>query len=189
MQRDLKRLLADSTIENAGIVFIGLGLALAFKANGMAAAAGLASQALLHWLNHSLFKSLLFFGAGAVLSTTAQRDIQGSRGPHHMMPQTMPIRRLPGVFNARDMPLPGDARPARLAVTLRDLPWDATYVSIAEVIWFAAEKLNHLQFLTIGKYLDLVSARRTDANGCAMALSTYLFVPATIGFPNGGGAA
>jgi formate hydrogenlyase subunit 3/multisubunit Na+/H+ antiporter MnhD subunit len=80
MQRDLKRLLADSTIENAGIVFIGLGLALAFKANGMAAAAGLASQALLHWLNHSLFKSLLFFGAGAVLSTTAQRDIQGLGG-------------------------------------------------------------------------------------------------------------
>ena len=188
MQRDLKRLLADSTIENAGIVFIGLGLALAFKANGMAAAAGLASQALLHWLNHSLFKSLLFFGAGAVLSTTAQRDIQGSRGPHHMMPQTMPIRRLPGVFHARDMPLPGDARPARLAVTLRDLPWDATYVSIAEVIWFAAEKLNHL---TIRKYLSLVFVALIALlpTVALWALSTRLFVSATIGSPNGGGAA
>jgi hydrogenase-4 component B len=79
MQRDLKRLLAYSTIENAGIVFIGLGLALAFKANGMAAAAALAfTAALLHAPNHSLFKSLLFFGAGAVLNTTGQRDIQVS---------------------------------------------------------------------------------------------------------------
>jgi hypothetical protein len=74
---------------------------------------------------------------------------------------SQPIRRVVGpvVFQARervDMPLPGDARPARLTVTLRDLPWDAIYVPIAEVIWFAAEKLNHLQFLTIRKYLSLV---------------------------------
>ena len=49
LQRDLKRLLAYSTVENVGIVFIGLGLALAFKANGMAAAAALAfTAALLH---------------------------------------------------------------------------------------------------------------------------------------------
>ena len=65
----------------------------------------------------------------------------------------------PVVFQARervDMPLPGDARPAGLTVTLRDLPWDAIYVPIAEVIWFAAEKLNH-SFLTIRKYLSLCS--------------------------------
>ena len=73
MQRDLKRLLAYSTIENAGIVFVGLGFALAFEANGMAAAAALAfTAALSHALNHSLFKSLLFFGAGAVLNTTGR---------------------------------------------------------------------------------------------------------------------
>lgn len=62
----------------------------------------------------------------------------------------------PVVFQARarvEMPLSGDARPAGLTVTLRDLPWDAIYVPIAEVIWFAAEKLNHL---TIRKYLSLV---------------------------------
>ena len=52
-----------------------------------------------------------------------------------------------------DMPLPRDARPARLTVSLRDLPWDAIYVPIAEVIWFATEKLNNL---TIRKYLSLV---------------------------------
>jgi formate hydrogenlyase subunit 3/multisubunit Na+/H+ antiporter MnhD subunit len=363
MQRDLKRLLAYSTIENIGIVFIGLGLALAFKANDMAAAAALAfTAALLHALNHSLFKSLLFFAAGAVLNATGERDIEKMGGLIHAMPQTaflvlggclaisalpplngfvsewlvfqaillspdlpqwglklmvpavgatlalgaalsaacfvraygvaflgrprspvaaaavetdicsraamgitlalclllglvpgiaidalapvaqqlvgqampaqtgiawlsivpvaesrssyngllvfafitvstllaieiihrfasralrrapawdcgypdpspatqytadsfaQPIRRVfgPVTFQAResvDMPLPGDVRPARLTVTLRDLAWDLIYVPIGAAVWVAAEKLNHLQFLTIRKYLSLV---------------------------------
>lgn len=89
MQRDIKRLLACSTIENVGIIFIGLGLALAFKTNGMTAAAALAfTAALLHVLNHSLFKSLLFFAAGAVLTATGQRDIEKLGGLIHRMPQT-----------------------------------------------------------------------------------------------------
>ena len=89
MQRDLKRLLAYSTIENIGIIFIGLGLALAFKANGMTAPAALAfTAALLHVFNHSLFKSLLFFGAGAVLTATGERDIEKLGGLIHPMPQT-----------------------------------------------------------------------------------------------------
>src|SRR5674476_991034 len=68
LQSDLKKLLAYSTVENVGIVFLGLGLALAFKANAMQAAAALAmTAALFHVLNHSIFKSLLFFGSGAVL--------------------------------------------------------------------------------------------------------------------------
>jgi formate hydrogenlyase subunit 3/multisubunit Na+/H+ antiporter MnhD subunit len=89
MQRDLKRLLAYSTVENVGIIFVGLGLALAFKANGMTAAAALAfTAALLHVLNHSLFKSLLFFGAGAVLGSTGARDIEKLGGLIHRMPWT-----------------------------------------------------------------------------------------------------
>ena len=365
MQSDLKRLLAYSTIENIGIVFIGLGLALAFKANAMPAAAALAlTAALLHAFNHSLFKSLLFFGAGAVLTATAERDIEKLGGLIHTMPQTaflvlggclaisalpplngfvsewlifqaaltspdlpqwglklmvpaigamlalgaalsaacfvrafgitflgrprrsfanpvtetdgysrvsmgvllslcllvgilpglvidamapvtralvgqsmpvqsriawlsivpiaesrssyngllvfafitmstllaieiihrfasravrrspawdcgypdpspatqytadsfaQPIRRVfgPSVFCARedvDMPAPGDARPARLTVTLRDLVWETIFAPLRSAIWFAAEKLNHLQFLTIRQYLSLVFA-------------------------------
>jgi len=89
MQRDVKRLLAYSTIENIGIVFIGLGLALAFKANAMLAAAALAfTAALLHVFNHSLFKSLLFFGAGSVLDATGERDIEKLGGLIRTMPQT-----------------------------------------------------------------------------------------------------
>src|SRR5205807_2146393 len=89
MQHDLKRLLAYHTVENIGIIFIGLGLALAFKAHGMAVAAALALTAgLLHVFNHSVFKSLLFFGAGAVLTATGERDMERLGGLIHRMPQT-----------------------------------------------------------------------------------------------------
>jgi formate hydrogenlyase subunit 3/multisubunit Na+/H+ antiporter MnhD subunit len=89
MQHDLKRLLAYHTVENIGIIFIGLGLALAFKAHGMALAAALAVTAgLLHVFNHTLFKSLLFFGAGAVLAATGERNMEHLGGLIHRMPQT-----------------------------------------------------------------------------------------------------
>ena len=89
MQHDLKRLLAYHTVENIGIIFIGLGLALAFKSQGMLFAAALAlTAALLHVFNHSLFKSLLFFGAGAVLTATGERDMEHLGGLIHRMPQT-----------------------------------------------------------------------------------------------------
>jgi hydrogenase-4 component B len=89
MQHDLKRLLAYHTVENIGIIFIGLGLALAFEANGMAWAAALAmTAALFHVFNHSIFKSLLFFGAGAVLNATGTRDMEHLGGLIHPMPRT-----------------------------------------------------------------------------------------------------
>jgi formate hydrogenlyase subunit 3/multisubunit Na+/H+ antiporter MnhD subunit len=89
MQHDLKRLLAYSTVENVGIIFIGLGLALAFRAYDMPAVAALAlTAALFHVFNHSLFKSLLFFGAGAVLTATGERNMERLGGLIHRMPQT-----------------------------------------------------------------------------------------------------
>ena len=89
MQHDLKRLLAYHTVENIGIIYIGLGLALAFQANGMATGAALAlTAALFHVLNHSLFKGLLFFGSGAVLSATGERDMEHLGGLIHRMPVT-----------------------------------------------------------------------------------------------------
>ncbi len=89
MQHDLKRLLAYHTVENIGIIYIGLGLTLAFQANGMGWAAALAlTAALFHVLNHSLFKSLLFFAAGAVLKTTGERDMEHLGGLIHRMPYT-----------------------------------------------------------------------------------------------------
>jgi formate hydrogenlyase subunit 3/multisubunit Na+/H+ antiporter MnhD subunit len=89
MEKDIKRLLAYSTIENVGIIFVSLGLALAFKASTMPAAAALAmTAALFHVLNHSIFKSLLFFGSGAVLTATGERDMEHLGGLIGGMPLT-----------------------------------------------------------------------------------------------------
>ena len=89
MEHDLKRLLAYHTVENIGIIFIGLGLALAFSANGLDTAAALAlTAALFHVFNHSVFKSLLFFGSGAVLTATGERDMEHLGGLIHRMPKT-----------------------------------------------------------------------------------------------------
>jgi formate hydrogenlyase subunit 3/multisubunit Na+/H+ antiporter MnhD subunit len=89
MERDLKRALAYSTIENIGVIFAALGLAMAFRANGMTAAAALAfTAALFHIFNHMAFKSLLFMGAGAVLAATGLRDLDRLGGLVHRMPVT-----------------------------------------------------------------------------------------------------
>jgi hydrogenase-4 component B len=89
MEHDLKRLLAYHTVENIGIIFIGLGLALAFGANQLPAAAALGlTAALFHVLNHAVFKSLLFFGTGAVLAATGERDMDRLGGLIHRMPKT-----------------------------------------------------------------------------------------------------
>ena len=89
MEHDLKRLLAYHTVENIGIIVIGLGLALAFRANELNALAALAlTAALFHVLNHALFKSLLFLGSGAVLTATGERDMEQMGGLIHRMPTT-----------------------------------------------------------------------------------------------------
>ncbi len=89
MEHDLKRLLAYHTVENIGIVFIGLGLALAFRAAAMPIAAALAFiAAIFHVFNHSLFKSLLFLGSGAILNASGERDMEHLGGLIHRMPVT-----------------------------------------------------------------------------------------------------
>jgi formate hydrogenlyase subunit 3/multisubunit Na+/H+ antiporter MnhD subunit len=89
LQTDLKRALAYSTIENIGFIFVGLGLTLAFHADHFEAAAILAfTAALFHVFNHSVFKSLLFFGSGAVLTATGERNMEHLGGLIHRMPYT-----------------------------------------------------------------------------------------------------
>ncbi len=88
-QRDLKRLLAYSSVENVGVITVGLGvglLGITYRIPAMAVL-GLAG-ALLHVVNHALFKSLLFLGAGAVLHTTGTRDMDHLGGLAKRMPWT-----------------------------------------------------------------------------------------------------
>jgi len=86
---DLKRLLAYSTVENLGLVFVGIGAAGIFHTSGAPALAALAlAAALLHTLNHAAFKALLFFGAGSVLRATGSRDLDALGGLRTRMPAT-----------------------------------------------------------------------------------------------------
>ena len=86
-QTDMKRLLAYSSIENVGIIFTALGLAIIFRGVSMPELAALALVALLyHSLNHAFMKSLLFLGTGAVLHSTGERNLGRLGGLIHRMP-------------------------------------------------------------------------------------------------------
>jgi len=87
VQTDMKRLLAWSSIENVGIIFTALGLAIVFHGVGMPGLAALALIAsLYHALNHAFMKSLLFCGTGAVLHSTGERNLGRLGGLIHRMP-------------------------------------------------------------------------------------------------------
>jgi formate hydrogenlyase subunit 3/multisubunit Na+/H+ antiporter MnhD subunit len=87
VQSDMKRLLAYSSIENVGIIFAGIGLAIIFHAYGNPHLAALALAATLyHCLNHALFKGLLFLGTGSVLHATQERNLGRLGGLIRTMP-------------------------------------------------------------------------------------------------------
>lgn len=89
MEQDIKRLLAFSSVENMGIIFIGIGATLLFMVHGQRALAAVALFAsLYHLLNHSVFKSLLFMGAGSILYATHTRNMEKLGGLIRYMPQT-----------------------------------------------------------------------------------------------------
>lgn len=77
METDIKRVLAYSTVENVGIILIGLGAAMVFQSYNLNLLAGLALIAtLLHVMNHALFKGALFMGAGSILFATHTKDME-----------------------------------------------------------------------------------------------------------------
>lgn len=87
VQTDMKRLLAYSSIENIGILFMGIGLTILFHTFNMPALAALALAATLyHALNHAFFKSLLFLCTGSVLHATHERSLGRLGGLIHRMP-------------------------------------------------------------------------------------------------------
>lgn len=88
-QHDLKRALAYSSVDNVGVILLGLGLGALGNAYQKPALAVLGfAGALLHTLNHALFKSLLFLSAGAVVRSTGTREIDHLGGLARAMPRT-----------------------------------------------------------------------------------------------------
>jgi hydrogenase-4 component B len=89
MEHDLKRLLAYHSVENIGIIFIGLGAGWMFQSYGLGTLAALGFVGgLYHTINHACFKSLLFLGAGGVLHATGSRNMEELGGLIKRMPQT-----------------------------------------------------------------------------------------------------
>ncbi len=88
-ENDMKKMLAHSSVENMGITTAGLGAGLVFASTGHAVLAGLALIAsLYHMANHSMYKSLLFLGAGTVDATLGHRDMDRMGGLIRLMPWT-----------------------------------------------------------------------------------------------------
>jgi hydrogenase-4 component B len=134
-QHDLKRALAYSSIENIGIIALGLGLALLGRFQGRLdwVLLGLGG-ALLHVWNHSLFKSLLFFNAGAIIHATNTRNMNLLGGLAKMMPRVMALFAVGAVAISALPPLNGFASEWLLYVGLfrtmgfgldPGLPWAA----------------------------------------------------------------
>ena len=89
MEHDLKRLLAFHSVENIGIILLGIGAGMIFQTYGLKELAALGLLAgLYHTINHALFKALLFFGAGSLLYATHTRDMEEYGGLLRRMPWT-----------------------------------------------------------------------------------------------------
>lgn len=89
LEKDVKRLLAFSSVENIGIILLGLGAAMVFAGAGKTIPAAIALTAgLFHILNHAIFKGLLFLGAGSIHMATHTRDVEKLGGLIKKMPWT-----------------------------------------------------------------------------------------------------
>ncbi len=92
MENNLKLFLAYSSIENVGIILLGVGASMLFKSNGLSALSSLALiAALFHALNHALFKGALFLGAGAIIRGTGAGNMEEMGGLLKRMPVTGPL--------------------------------------------------------------------------------------------------
>jgi formate hydrogenlyase subunit 3/multisubunit Na+/H+ antiporter MnhD subunit len=107
-QRDVKRVLAYSSIENMGLIGLALGVGLWGRAGGLAVVAVLGTMAgLLHVWNHALMKGLMFFAAGSVLHGTGTRDMEKLGGLMKRMPWTASALMVGAVAIAALPPLNG----------------------------------------------------------------------------------
>ncbi len=104
VEPDIKKMLAFSSIENIGIILLGIGASMIFLATGSPALSAIAGiAALYHLLNHSVFKGLLFMGAGSILFSTHTKNIEELGGLIRKMP-VMALLFLIGVLSISALP-------------------------------------------------------------------------------------
>ena len=201
-QNDLKRLLAYSSVENIGVILIGLGAALLGATHGDAPWGRLAlAGALLHVWNHGLFKSLLFFSAGSVLHATGTREMSRLGGLWRAMPWTaglfalgaMAVSALPplngfvsewlvylGLVDAAigRGPLAWAAMPAAIILAMTGALTLATFVKAAAMVFLGAPRTRATaRAHECGPWMR--APMITLAAGCAaLGLAPVLFWPA-----------
>ncbi len=104
VEPDIKRMLAFSSIENMGIILLGIGASMIFFASGKPGLAAIAAiAAMYHLLNHSVFKGLLFMGAGSIIFSTHTKNIEKLGGLIKKMP-AMSLLFLTGVLSISALP-------------------------------------------------------------------------------------
>ena len=141
---DLKRLLAYSTTENVGLIFIGVGAAGLFASNGNRPLAAVAlAAAMLHVINHAAFKGLLFLGAGSILTATGTRDLDHLGGLARRMPVTAATFAVGALAIAALPPLNGFVSEWLLLQSLvHSLPSNAAAVAVAMPVAVAVVALT-----------------------------------------------
>ena len=204
-QHDLKRLLAYHSVENVGIILIGLGFALVAGEHGDAAWGRLAlAGGLLHVWNHGLFKALLFFGAGSVLHATGTRDMSRLGGLWKSMPWTTGLFGLGAVAICGLPPLNGFVSEWLVYLGLFDAAMSrapATWVAIPAVVLLGLTgalalacfvKACGVVFLGVARSPEAQAAHESDwlmrgamlglATACvAIGLAPIVFWPAIAG--------
>lgn len=168
-QQDLKRLLAYSSIENIGIVVMGIGLASIGRSLGRGDLVVLGlSGALLHVLNHSLFKPLLFLAAGSVLHATGTRRISSLGGLAQTMPHTFVLFIIGAVAICGLPPLNGFASELLLYMGLLRAGGDApvqgwAWASLAAPVLAMIGALAVASFVKVAGVAFCGSARSSGA--------------------------
>jgi hydrogenase-4 component B len=171
-QGDFKRLLAYSSIENMGIITMGLGLALLGRATGHAdwVALGMGG-ALLHVINHSLFKPLLFMGAGNILHTVRTRQIDQLGGLGKTMPRTLVLFAIGAIAICGLPPLNGFVSELMIYLGLLHL---AT-ASLGNIGWvaIAAPALAVIGALAVASFVKLIGIAFLGTPRTARAASAH----------------
>jgi len=180
-QHDLKRLLAYHSVENIGIILIGLGFALVAAAHGNPAWGKLAlAGGLLHVWNHGLFKALLFLGAGSVLHATGTREMSRLGGLWRAMPWTAGCFTLGAVAISGLPPLNGFVSEWLLYLGLFD-----AVASRSSVAWLAVPAVVLLAMtgaLALACFVKVVGivflgSPRTDAAARAHECDRFMRMP------------
>ena len=186
-QNDIKRLLAYCSVENVGIILMGLGIALLAATNGHPAWGQIAlAGSLLHVFNHCLFKSLLFFGAGSVLHATGTRDMSRLGGLWRAMPWTATLFAIGAAAVSGLPPLNGFVSEwAIYQGLLRAVAQKgATFGVLPAVIVLAGTGAMALAAFVKASSIVFLGAPRGKTSGhaseCGSAMRTAMIAPAAV---------